>query len=257
MRPGYMLMRPVRALLCSPATVLRAALPRRGVLDGHAVPDLAFPPLFGIGPREAMSSGRETRRGRCQCTPPTARRARLRAGLLPGRALPGSPRPVGPDVVPWTGTSPLSHQRRFRARLHLERDVDRVCFERAVLGHHRLELPRSLVAARARPWETLERAAASREAENYPGRGFTWRCSCQSSPAASSASCTRCHAAPSDSSRRMRTCPRSLGIGVAWPSCLATAASSSLARPPGRVTWTTIAVSGTKADRSQQATRMP
>jgi hypothetical protein len=87
--------------------------------------------------------------------------------------------------------------------------------------------------------------------ENYPGRGFTWRCSCQSSPAASSASWTRCHAAPSGSSSRMRTCPRSSGICVPRPRCLATAASSSSARLPGRLTWTTIAVSGTRADRSR------
>jgi hypothetical protein len=87
--------------------------------------------------------------------------------------------------------------------------------------------------------------------EGYPGRGFTWRCSCQSSPAASSASWTRCHAAPSDSSSRMRTCPRSSGICVPRPRCLATAASSSSARLPGRVTGTTIAVSGTRADRSR------
>ena len=87
--------------------------------------------------------------------------------------------------------------------------------------------------------------------ENYPGRGLTWRCSCQSSPAASSASWMRCHAAPSDSSSRMRTCPRSSGICVPRPRCLATAASSSSARLPGRVTWTTIAVSGTRADRSR------
>jgi hypothetical protein len=85
--------------------------------------------------------------------------------------------------------------------------------------------------------------------ENYPGRGFTWRCSCQSSPAASSASWMRCHAAPSDSSSRMRTCPRSSGISVPRPRSLATAASSSSARLPGRITWTMIAVSGTRADR--------
>ena len=87
--------------------------------------------------------------------------------------------------------------------------------------------------------------------ENYPGRGLTWRCSCQSSPAASSASWMRCHAAPSDSSSRMRTCPRSSGICVPRPRCLAMAASSSSARLPGRITWTTIAVSGTRADRSR------
>ena len=82
--------------------------------------------------------------------------------------------------------------------------------------------------------------------ENYPGRGLTWRCSCQSSPAASSASWMCCHAAPPDSSSRMRTCPRSSGICVPLPRCLATAASSSSARLPGRITWTTIAVSGTR-----------
>ena len=87
--------------------------------------------------------------------------------------------------------------------------------------------------------------------ENYPGRGLTWRCSCQSSPAPSSASWMRCHAALSDSSSRMRTCPRSSGICVPRPRCLATAASSSSARLPGRITWTTIAVSGTRADRSR------
>ena len=90
-----------------------------------------------------------------------------------------------------------------------------------------------------------------RRLENYPGRGLTWRCSCQSSPAPSSASWMRCHAAPSDSSSRMRTCPRSSGICVPRPRCLATAASSSSARLPGRITWTTIAVSGTRADRSR------
>jgi hypothetical protein len=87
--------------------------------------------------------------------------------------------------------------------------------------------------------------------ENYPGRGLTWRGSCQSSPAAPSASWMRCHAAPSDSSSRMRTCPRSSGICVPRPRCLATAATSSSARLPGRITWTTIAVSGTRADRSR------
>ena len=90
-----------------------------------------------------------------------------------------------------------------------------------------------------------------RALENYPGRGLTWRCSCQSSPAASSASWMRCHAAPSDSSSRMRTCPRSSGICGPRPRSLATAASSSSARLPGRITWTTIAVSGTRADRSR------
>jgi hypothetical protein len=112
-----------------------------------------------------------------------------------------------------------------------------------------------LVAAGATlaPQPTLHRGPADAASlENYRGRGFTWRCSCQSSPAASSASCTRCHAAPSDSSRRMRTCPRSSGICDSRPSCSATAASSSLARPPGHVTCTTIAINGTTAERSRR-----
>jgi hypothetical protein len=67
----------------------------------------------------------------------------------------------------------------------------------------------------------------------------------------------RCHAAPSDSSSRMRTCPRSSGICVPRPRCLATAASSSSACLPGRVTWTTIAVSGTRADRSRGSPTHP
>jgi len=62
----------------------------------------------------------------------------------------------------------------------------------------------------------------------------------------------RSHAAPSDFSSRMRTCPRWSGSCVPRPRCVATAASSSSARLPGRVTWTTIAVSGTRADRSRQ-----
>ena len=87
--------------------------------------------------------------------------------------------------------------------------------------------------------------------------GLTWRCSSQSSPAASSASWMRCHAALSDSSSRMRTCPRWSGICVPRPRCLATAASSSSARLPGRITWTTIAVSGTRADRSRGPSTHP
>jgi hypothetical protein len=116
-----------------------------------------------------------------------------------------------------------------------------------------LEAPMPLVAGGAlAPQPTLHSAPAdAARPDNYPGRGLMWRCSSQSSPAASSASWTRCHAAPSDSSRRMRTCPRSSGICVPPPSCLARAASSSSARPPGRVTQTTIAVSGTRADRSR------
>jgi hypothetical protein len=86
---------------------------------------------------------------------------------------------------------------------------------------------------------------------SYPGRGFTWRCSCQSSPAATSASWTRCHAAPWGSSSRMRTRPCSSGIWASRPRCLPTAATSSSARAPGRVTWMTIALSGTRADRSR------
>src|SRR5947208_2757370 len=78
-----------------------------------------------------------------------------------------------------------------------------------------------------------------------PGRGLRRRCSCQSSPAASSASCTCCHAAASDSSRRILTCRRSSGALGSRPISSATAASRSSARLPGRVTTTTIAVSGT------------
>ena len=104
---------------------------------------------------------------------------------------------------------------------------------------------------RFRGQRSVAQPGTVRGLENYPGRGLTWRCSCQSSPAASSASWMRCHAAPSDSSSRMRTCPRSSGICVPRPRCLATAASSSSARLPGRITWTTIAVSGTRADRSR------
>ena len=62
---------PLRASLCSRAT----ALSRRGVLDGHAVRDLSFPPLSVSGPRKARNSGRETRRGRSQCTPVNSRGA--------------------------------------------------------------------------------------------------------------------------------------------------------------------------------------
>ena len=112
-----------------------------------------------------------------------------------------------------------------------------------------------LLLAAGTAFASRERSVAQprtlRGLENYPGRGLTWRCSCQSSPAASSASWTRCHAAPPDSSSRMRTCPRSSGICLPRPRCLATAASSSSARLPGRITWTTIAVSGTRADRSR------
>jgi hypothetical protein len=52
---------------------------------------------------------------------------------------------------------------------------------------------------------SVAQPGTERRLENYPGRALTWRCSCQSSPAASSASWMRCHAAPSDSSSRMRT----------------------------------------------------
>jgi hypothetical protein len=104
---------------------------------------------------------------------------------------------------------------------------------------------------RLRGQRSVAQPGTVRGLENYPGRGLTWRCSCQSSPAASSASWMRCHAAPSDSSSRMRTCPRSSGICVPRPRWLATAASRSSARLPGRVTWTMIAVSGTRVDRSR------
>jgi hypothetical protein len=54
------------------------------------------------------------------------------------------------------------------------------------------------------------------------------------------------------SSSSMRTCPRSSRTPVTRPRWLATPARSSLARLPGRVTWTTIALSGTRADRSRR-----
>jgi hypothetical protein len=62
----------VSALLWSRAGVLGAA-PLWGAGDSHAVRDLTFPPLFVIAPREAASSGPETRRGQRQCTPLRAR----------------------------------------------------------------------------------------------------------------------------------------------------------------------------------------
>ena len=79
---GRTLVRSLRASLCSRAT----ALSRRGVLDGHAVRDLSFPPLSVNGPRKARSSGRETRRGRFQCTPVRSRGAGRPGGLVRDRA---------------------------------------------------------------------------------------------------------------------------------------------------------------------------
>ena len=134
-------------------------------------------------------------------------------------------------------------QRLLRARSAGQRS--------ACVRESRMSKPEGmLLLAAGTAFASRERSVAQprtlRGLENYPGRGLTWRCSCQSSPAASSASWTCCHAAPSDSSSRMRTCPRSSGICLPLPRCSATAASSSSARLPGRITWTTIAVSGTR-----------
>jgi hypothetical protein len=162
------------------------------------------------------------------------------------------------DAAQAAVASTLAHQRRLPARVHLGRERQQRPLRArsagplsACLRESRMSKPEGmLLLAAGTAFASRERAVAQprtlRGLENYPGRGLTWRCSCQSSPAASSASWTCCHAAPPDSSSRMRTCPRSSGICLPRPRCLATAASSSSARLPGRITWTTIAVSGTR-----------
>jgi hypothetical protein len=72
MRPGSTVVCPVRALLCLLATPLRAAPPRRGLLDSHGVRNLAFPAALGEWAAQGDERRTETRRGRSECTPHTA-----------------------------------------------------------------------------------------------------------------------------------------------------------------------------------------
>jgi hypothetical protein len=58
--PGHALAVRLRATHCPRAI----ALPQRGVLDGHAVLSLAFPPLSVGGATQGKSNGRQTRRSR-------------------------------------------------------------------------------------------------------------------------------------------------------------------------------------------------